>query len=212
VWVSFVEFYDATISNAVFTFANYEKILAVRGITRRAIENTLFLAVSAACVAVALAVFINWILYRQSSRWRPLLEQTLFIPAAVPNVVLATGLLWIFLFVPLPIYGSIWILLVGYVVAFLTHAVRNVGASFAQIDKSMEEAGSMVGLRTLQIVRHITLPLLRPGIIGAWTLLFIIFVRELSVSIFLSSPGNEVLSVIIYNRWLEGDWGVMSAL
>src|SRR5690606_22817884 len=74
------------------------------------------------------------------------------------------------------------------------------------------EAGSMVGLRTLQIVRYITLPLLRPGIIGAWTLLFIIFVRELSVSIFLSSPGNEVLSVIIYNRWLEGDWGVMSAL
>lgn len=211
-WVSFVEFYDATISNAVFTFANYEKILAVRGITRRAIENTLFLAIVAALVAVAMAVFINWILLRRRSWFSPLLEQALFIPAAVPNVVLATGLLWIFLFLPLPIYGTIWILLIGYVVAFLTHAVRNVGSSFQQIDKSMEEAGSMSGLSTPGIVRHITLPLLRPGIIGAWTLLFIIYIRELSVSIFLYSPGNEVLSVIIYNRWLEGDWGTMAAL
>ena len=211
-WVSVVEFYDATLTNAVFTLSKYQQIFETRGITRRAIENTLVLSIGAAFIAVALAVFINWIMHRRQRWYHPVLEQALFIPAAVPNVVLATGLLWIFLFMPLPIYGSIWILLIGYVIAFLTHAVRNVGASYGQIDKSMEEAAMMSGLTAPRIMRHITLPLLRPGIIGAWTLLFIIYIRELSVSIFLYSPGNEVLSVIIYNRWLEGDWGIMAAL
>jgi iron(III) transport system permease protein len=58
----------------------------------------------------------------------------------------------------------------------------------------------------------VTLPLLKPGMVGAGMLLFIIFVRELSTSIFLYSPGNEVLSVLLFNLWTAGDWGGLSAL
>jgi iron(III) transport system permease protein len=210
-WVSFVPYYSATFSLDLLTLRHYYSLLN-DPITARVIKNTLFLAMSGAFIGVLLAVIINWILQRTRSWYKPLLDYSLMIPVAVPNICLAIGILWVYIYVPLPIYGSIWILLIGYVTCYITYAVRNVGASFTQIDKSLEEAARMVGATWMRTVREVTLPLLKPGLIGAWTLLFIIFVRELSISIFLYSPGNEVLSVLIYNRWGEGQSSALASL
>jgi iron(III) transport system permease protein len=70
----------------------------------------------------------------------------------------------------------------------------------------------MVGGGWLATLRYITVPLLKPGIAAGWTLLFIIFVRELAISVLLYAPGGEVLSVLIYNRWAEGDYNALAAM
>jgi iron(III) transport system permease protein len=211
-WVSAVPYYDATFDVSRLSAAHFNKLLFGRGLAWRAVGNTLFLAVSAAIIAILLAVVLNWVLLRSRSFYRKPLEYLLVVPAAIPHVVLGVGMLWTYIFVPLPIYGTIWILLIAYVTGFITQAVRNVGANYVQIDKSLEEAATMVGASRLRGLKEVTLPLLKPGMVGAGTLLFIVFVRELSTSIFLYSPGNEVLSVMLFNLWTEGDWGGISAL
>lgn len=210
-WVSLVPYYDATFSLSAISTYNFD-ILFSRSYTWRAVRNTLFLATVGATIAVALAVIANWILLRSNTVCKKPLEYLLFIPAAVPNIVFSMALLWTYVFVPLPIYGTIWILLIAYVTSFITQAVRNVGSNYVQIDRSLEEAATMVGARRLRTWIEVTLPLLKPGMVGAWTLLFIIFVRELSSSILLYSPGSEVMPVLLFNMWGEGDWGGLSAL
>jgi iron(III) transport system permease protein len=114
--------------------------------------------------------------------------------------------------VPLPVYGTTWLLFVGYLTGYLPFAVRSISSVHRQIDPSLEVAGSMVGASWLSTLRYITIPLLKPGIAAGWTLLFIIFVRELAISILLYAPGGEVLSVLMYNRWAEGDYNALSAM
>ena len=210
-WVSLVPYYDATFSLAQISTVHYAELLSSR-LVLPSLKNTLGLAIGASTIAVFLAVALNWILLRTQSRWRKPLEFVLVIPAAIPHVVLGVGMLWTYIFAPVPIYGTIWILLIGYVTGFITQAVRNVGSTFVQIDRALEEAVTMVGGARLRVIWEVTAPLLRPGLAGAWILLFIIYVRELSTSIFLYSPGNEVLSVMMYNMWGEGNWGGISAL
>lgn len=211
-WVSFVPFYDATFSLDVLSLTHYEALFSSGNVAVRAITNTLFLATSAAAIAIMFAVILNWVILRSQTSYRKPLEYLLVIPAAIPHVVLGVGMLWTYIFVPLPIYGTIWILLIAYVTGFITQAVRNVGSNYVQIDKSLEEAATMVGASRMRTLWEVTLPLLKPGMVGAGMLLFIIFVRELSTSIFLYSPGNEVLSVLLFNLWTAGDWGGLSAL
>jgi iron(III) transport system permease protein len=210
-WVSLVPYYDATFSLSRLSLEHYRELLSGRLILP-SLRNTIVLAVAASTIAVLLAVALNWMLLRTKSIWRKPLEFVLIIPAAIPHVVLGVGMLWTYIYAPVPIYGTIWILLIGYVTGFITQAVRNVQSSFLQIDRSLEEAVTMVGGSRLRVIREVTAPLLRPGLVGAWILLFIIYVRELSTSIFLYSPGNEVMSVLMFNMWGEGNWGGIAAL
>lgn len=210
-WVSLVPYYDATFSLEALSLFHYQNIFD-QAYVWRGLKNTLFLACTGATIAVILAVIANWIMLRSDTSYRKPLGYLLFLPAAVPHIVLSLALLWTYVFVPLPIYGTIWILLIAYVTSYITQAVRNVGSNYVQIDKSLEEAATMVGAARLRTWIEVTLPLLKPGMVGAWTLLFIIFVRELSASILLYSPGNEVLPVLMFNMWGEGDWGGIGAL
>jgi len=210
-WVSLVPYYDATFSLSAISGYNYSTLFS-SSYAWRGVSNTLFLATLGATIAVALAVLANWIMLRSETSFRKALSYLLFLPAAVPHIVLSMALLWTYVFIPLPIYGTIWILLIAYVTGYITQAVRNVGSNYVQIDKALEEAATMVGARRMRTWKEVTLPLLKPGMVGAWTLLFIIFTRELSASILLYSPGNEVLPVLLFNMWGEGDWGGLSAL
>ncbi len=211
-YVSVVSLYTAEYSWAFLTLDNYRDLFFGNDMNLRAIKNTLMLAPSAAMLAVVLAIVINWVTLRTRLRYRRVVDYLVMIPVSVPHVVLAIGMLWTYIYLPLPIYGTLWILLIGYVTGFIPFAVRNVASTFMQIDKSLEEAATMVGANWLRTVREVTLPLLKPGLVGAWMLLFIIYVRELTTSIFLYSPNSEVMAVMIYNRWAEGDYGPLCAM
>jgi iron(III) transport system permease protein len=211
-YVSLVSLFTAEYSWALLTLDNYRTIFLSNDMNIRAIKNTLMLAPNAAILAIILAVIVNWIKLRSRVRYRGVVDYLVMLPISVPHVVLAIGMLWTYIFLPLPIYGTLWILLIGYITGFIPFAVRNVASTFMQIDKSLEEAATMVGAGWLRTVKEVTLPLLKPGLVGAWMLLFIIFVRELTTSIFLYSPNSEVMAVMIFNRWSEGDYGELSAM
>lgn len=212
VYVSLVKVFTGDYSFSLLTLVNYKYILFQFPMTIRAIRNSLFLAFSGATLGVLLAMVVSWIIHRSNIKGKRVLEYIGLLPIAVPSVVLGIALLWTWIYIPLPVYGTIWILLIGYITGFIPYAIRAISSTIVQIDRSLEEAATMVGAKWLRLVKEVTLPLIKPGLLAAWILLFIIFIRELAISMFLYSPNNEVLSVLIFNLWYEGNYSVLCAL
>jgi iron(III) transport system permease protein len=195
-----------------FTLAHYHWILFEYPTTLRAIRNSLFLAVVGATVTILLCALISFLSLRTKLPGRNLLDYLSMLPLGFPGVVLAYGLLQVWINPPLVLYGTIWILFIAYLTRYLPIGVRATSATLVQIHQELEESSLSCGASWFQTFRRITLPLLKPGIVAGWILLFIAFARELSASILLYSPGTEVLSVVLYDLQQNGQFREISAL
>jgi iron(III) transport system permease protein len=184
------------------TFDNIRSSVFENDRIKHALTNSLVYSGIAATIVVVLAAVIAWLRVRSKTRGAFLLDFVSMVPAAIPGIVLALAFLWTF--VRTPLYGTMWILVLGYVAAFLPFALRAIAPGINAIDPTLEEAGRMSGLAWLRRFTRILLPLLRPNLIAAWLLCFTIFFKELPISIMLSSLGHEVLSVSVYSAWSDG--------
>jgi iron(III) transport system permease protein len=195
-----------------FTLTHYHWILFEYPTTLRAIRNSLFLAVVGATITILLCALISFLSLRTRLPGRHALDYLSMLPLGFPGVVLAYGLLQVWINPPLVLYGTIWILFIAYLTRYLPIGVRATSATLVQIHHELEESSLSCGAGWFQTFRRITLPLLKPGIIAGWILLFIAFSRELSASILLYSPGTEVLSVVLYDLQQNGQFREISAL
>lgn len=177
-----------------------------------ALGNSVVLAVAGATVAMALASITAYITVKTRVRGRGILEGLTFLPWAFPSTALAIGLLWAYVHVPLPIYGTLWILLIAYVTRFLPYGLRAVSGTIVQIHGELEEASRSCGAGFWTTFRRIVFPLLRPGVIAGWILLVTIFMREFSLSLFLYTPASEPVGPLLYFLWLDGLTGPLAAL
>ena len=178
----------------------------------RAIGNSLFLAIVGATVAMFLAALVGYITVKTKVFGRGLLESLTFLPWAFPSTALAIGLLWAYVQMPVPIYATIWILLIAYVTRFLPYGLRSVSSTIVQIHKELEEASQVCGGGFWSTLRRILFPLMRPGLIAGWILLATIFMREFSLSLFLYTPETEPVGPLLYYLWLDGLTGPLGAL
>jgi iron(III) transport system permease protein len=168
--------------------------------------------VAGATVAMLLAGIVGYITVKTRVRGRGVLEALTFLPWAFPSAALAIGLLWGYVKIPLPIYATIWILLIAYVTRFLPYGLRAVTSTIVQVHKELEEASRSAGAGVATTVRRILFPLMRPGLIAGWILLATIFMREFSLSLFLYSPSSEPVGPLLYFLWLDGQTGAVGAL
>jgi iron(III) transport system permease protein len=194
------------------TLEHYRWILFDYPITQRAILNSLLLGVVGATVTMLLCALLSFLTLRTRLPGRNLLDYLTMIPLGFPGVVLAFGLLQAWIYPPLVLYGTIWILFIAYMTRYLPVGVRATSATLVQIHPELEEASISSGANWFQTLKNVTLPLLKPGILAGWALLFVAFTRELSASILLYSPGREVLSVAIYDLHQNGAFRPLSAL
>ncbi|NRA21309.1 MAG: iron ABC transporter permease [Oceanospirillaceae bacterium] len=198
------------------TTAAYVEILFRQESTLRAFINSFSLASSSAIVLMLVSLPIAYQISSYSLQWRTLIVSIIEIPFAIPGIVLAVALILLFA-KPIPlvnihIYGSIWIIFLGYLCCFLSVCLKPVSASLSQLDKSFVEAAKIVGAKPLQLLRHILWPLTAPAIFAGGLLVFLISVNELTVSALLWSAGNETLGVMMFNLDESGDSVLASAL
>jgi iron(III) transport system permease protein len=185
---------------ASFTLDNYRTALGLNAV-RYAMTNSLMLGVATATIGVALTGLVSWIIHRSRLPGSGVLEYIVMFPQAVPRLVFAFGMMWAWLVFPIPIYGTLWVLLIAYLTVFLPLGVRTISSVMLQLDKSLEECGQVCGAPWGYRIRRITVPLLRPGLLAAWLLLFIASVRELGASILLMGPNSKVLTPAIVEAW-----------
>jgi iron(III) transport system permease protein len=208
---SFERFATVILSQAQFTLANYEAAFEFAAI-RLALMNSLILGVSVATVGVGLMTVLVWIIYRSRAPGRGAIEYLVMFPQAVPRLVFGLALMQAWLLIPIPIYGTLWLMGLAYFTVLMPLAVRTLAGVVLQIDKSLEECARVCGASWGYQLRTVSLPLLRPGIIAAWLLVFIASVRELGVSIFLVGSNAKVIAPSIIDAWLSSSSTLSSAL
>ncbi|MGE0257871.1 MAG: ABC transporter permease [Alphaproteobacteria bacterium] len=208
---SFERFATVILSQAQFTLANYEAAFGFAAI-RLALTNSLILGVCVATVGVAIMAVLVWIIYRSRAPGHSAIEYLVMFPQAVPRLVFGLALMQVWLIIPIPIYGTLWLMALAYFTVLMPLGVRTLSGVVLQIDKSLEECARVCGASWLYQMRTVTLPLLRPGIIAAWLLVFIASVRELGVSIFLVGSNAKVIAPSIIDAWLSSSSTLSAAL
>ena len=178
----------------------------------KALTNSLLLSFASATAIMLLTSFIAWITVKSKLPGRIVLDNLAFLPIAIPGLVLGVSLLVLYLTIPVPIYGTLWILLIAYLTRYLPYGIRAASASMVQISKELEEASVASGASWLQTFRKILLPLLMPGFIAGWVYIAIVSLRELSSSILLYSQDSIVLSILVFDLWESGLYNSVSAL
>ena len=183
-----------------WTLANYQTAFTMNAV-RAALGNSLLLGVATASIGVVLMGLISWLIYRSRLPGSGFIEYLVMFPQAVPRLVFAFGMMWAWIVFPIPIYGTLWLLLIAYLTVFLPLGVRTISGVMLQIDKSLEDCAQMCGAPWGYRIRTVTMPLLRPGLLAAWLLLFIASVRELGASILLMGPNAKVVTPTIVESW-----------
>ena len=178
----------------------------------RAFANSLFLALVGASICMLLASLASYISVRTKIAGRGLIEGLVFIPWAFPGTAMALGLLWAYVDFPIPVYATIWIILIAYVTRFLPYGLRAVTSTIIQVHKELEEASVVCGAGFLTTFRRVMMPMMRPGVIAGWIILVTIFLREFSATLFLYSPGSEPLGPLLYFLYLDGMRGRVAAI
>jgi iron(III) transport system permease protein len=208
---SFQRFATVIMSQSIFTLANYQSALQM-GALGAALENSLLLGLVVATIAVPLVSILVWIVYRGNVPGGRAIEALIMFPQAVPRLVFGLGLLWAWLTIPIPIYGTLWLLGIAYLTVFLPLGMRTMAGVVLQVDRGLEECARVCGASWAYQMRTVTLPLLRPGMIAAWLLIFIAGVRELGVSVFLMGPNAKVIAPSIVNSWLSSSSELSAAM
>jgi iron(III) transport system permease protein len=212
-WSSFIPFYGIPSMELLskLTLANYHYVLTYP-LALTAFKNSFYLSVASATTVMLLTSVIAWITVKSKIPGRLFLDNLAFIPIAMPGIVLGVSLIWVYLTLPIPIYGTIWVLLLAYVTKFMPYGIRTASASMIQINKELEEASLASGGTWFQTFRKILLPLLMPGFVAGWIYISIISLRELSTSILLYSYNSTVLSIMAFDLWEGGQYTYVCAL
>ena len=174
--------------------------------------NSLVLALGSATIIMLVSAVVAWIVVRTRIPGRWMLDNLASLPLVFPGLVLGLAIMVCYLYVDIGIYGTLWIMLIAYVTRFLPYGMRYNSASMLQIHKELEESAAMSGASWSMMFRRVVLPLLKPGLLAGFIYVMIVSIRELASSILLYSPGSEVVSIMIWELWQNGQYVELSAL
>jgi iron(III) transport system permease protein len=208
---SFERFATVLLNQSEFTLQNYITAFSLASV-RSAIVNSLILGLGVATIGILVMTVLVWIIYRSRVFGSGMIEYLVMFPQAVPRMVFGLAILWAWLHMPIPLYGTLWLLGIAYFTVLLPLGVRTLAGVVLQVDKSLEECARVCGASWTHQMRTITLPLLRPGIVAGWLLLFIASVRELGVSIYLMGPDSKVIAPAIVSSWSSAGTELTAAM
>jgi iron(III) transport system permease protein len=202
VFGSFLKFVTPRFRLSLCTLDNYGQLFGSSYLT--ALFNSLLLAGLGALVATLVYVFVAHLINRSGGWVGRVVEYAVMIPTVTPSLVLGIGLLWAYVWLPIPVYGTLWILFIGYFTRFAGQGVRQSRSALVQISSELPEAARIAGATPFQTFRDITVPLLRRSIMSIWTLMFIFFFMEVSLTVVLYTPDTITLPILLWLRMSSG--------
>ena len=210
-WISLLPFF-APVSAAslkLVGLGNYRTVLASDHL--ELVINTLLVAVATATFAVALTFFAGWLAVRRApGGW--LIERLATIPLVFPGLVLGVAVMQVFLRLPIPLYGTIGILIWAFVISYLPYGMRYCASGMVQIHRELEEAAAVCGAPALTRLRRIVAPLLAPALVAGWLFIFLMAARVLSLAILLAGPRSQTMAVAMFDLWGNGQGTELAAL
>lgn len=216
VWRSLTPFYMppsfAALTN-VASFKAYSDLINSYGLSG-VVKNTALMSLTAGIVTTLLASLVAWMVLRApvSPGWRSGMNQLAFVSNAIPSIVIGLSFMFVYLTLPIPIYGTIWIIALAMVTKYIAFSSGTMLAAQMQISKELEEASQIAGAGWAKTYRRITFPLLGTAFFSCFLWVVVHAIRELAVSVMLYSPGSQVLSTQVWSLWEGGRVAQASAL
>ena len=169
------------------------------------LRNSLFLIAVVPISTILLSAIVSWVVVRSKAPGRGVLDTLAFVPFTAPSIVFGLAFLLIAFWVDwIPIYGTIWLIVIVHVARFLAYGTRATNGAMFQLHKELEEAGSVSGVGWLTVFRRITLRLLVPSLVAGWLWVAIHSGRELSMALLLTTRDNQILSIVTWGAWENG--------
>jgi iron(III) transport system permease protein len=210
-WISLLPFF-APVSAASFkliSLNNYRTVLASDHLDL--VINTMLVAVATATAAVGLTFLAAWLAVRRApGGW--IIERLTTIPLVFPGLVLGVAVMQVFLHLPIPLYGTIGILIWAFVISYLPYGMRYSSSGMLQIHRELEEAAAICGASALTRLRRIVAPLLAPALVAGWLFIFLMAARVLSLAILLAGPRSQTMAVAMFDLWGNGQGTELAAL
>lgn len=194
-----------------FSLANFHHILEYRPFLM-ALKNSIVLGIATAVFGTLLHFVLSYYVNRTTLPLRRTFEQIVMMPVAIPSLIIGLGFLWAWIALPLPIYGTLTILVLAYTARFMPQGYRSISATILQVHRDLEDSAVVSGASPPKAVATILVPLIRPGIMSAMLLLFVLALRELSTSIFLFTSETQVLAIVLYEQWEAGSWSRVATI
>jgi iron(III) transport system permease protein len=204
-WAQPLSWSNLTLANFSFTLFEYSS-------TKMAIVNTLELGLATASVGAVMVALLSYVTNRRLVIGHQVVSFLALAPVVIPGIVLAVALFIAYTRPPFVLYGTLAILFIAYLTKEMPVGYAQSDATFRSIPPDLEEAGRILGAGRLRVLRDVTAPLARSGIIAAWCFIFIGVIRELSASIILFTPNTKVMSVVIFDLKEEGQFGAIAVL
>jgi iron(III) transport system permease protein len=212
-WASFLPFFATPGWDAVskLSLDNYRYLGGFRPFWD-ALQNSIILSTLTATVAMVLTSLVAWIVYKSRVPGSWILDFLAFVPITIPGIVMGMALILLYVAFPIPIYGTIWVLLIAYVTRFIPYGMRAASGSILQIHSELEEAAAASGASWWESFKRVTLPLLRPGLAAGWIYICIVSFREFSTSVLLATGESRVLSILLFTMFEQGQVTVVAAI
>jgi iron(III) transport system permease protein len=212
VWASLVPFYAVPSVEALRTvsLANYQVALANPTILR-SLQNSLVVSTVSATATMLLMLLLAWLMVRGKSRLAARLDQLAMLPLVIPGIVLAIALLRLYLVVPLPVYGTLWIMILAFVAHYLPYGLRYSSTGLMSLHQELEESAAASGASWRQTLTRIVVPLIAPALVAGWLYVFLGSFRHLGIPILLYSPGTEVVAATIFDLWRDAQFPELAA-
>lgn len=207
-WTSVQPFYATPSADSLAraSFEGYWKIWQ-DGSVKRALWNTTVLALATSAATILLALLVSWFVVRRGKAADGLshyLATVSFLPQCVPSIVIGLAFIFVYVRFPLPIYGTLWIIVLAMTTRYLAYGSRTMTSALMQLHGELEEASQMARASWARTLRRITMPLLAPAMINVFFWVAVHAMQELSMALMLYNPNTVVVSTMIWSMWQNG--------
>lgn len=212
VYLSLQKYWQPDLLAPNWTLDNFTVAAAGAGGAPLAIRNSVILAAGAGLVVVLAATLILTYARQSQNRISRVANAAAKFPAVVPGSVLAVSFIFAFGGAPFNLGGTLVIMGMAYFVSFLPYAVISLEATSAQIDGSLEDASRLCGAGAGRTFVEVVLPLLRPGVLATFALVFVRIVGDLEVAVLLGTGQTPMVSSLLFQVWGEGFFTQVAAI
>ena len=176
--------------------------------------NTLILMFAVPTITMILSVLVSWIVIRTQVSFRGFLDTLVFIPHAVPGILMAVGLAYLGLAYRdyFPLYGTVSIIIIAHTINWIAYGTRTTNSVMIQVHRELEEAGRVAGASAPRVLGKIILPLIAAGVLNSWIWIGMLSYREVTMSLTLMTRSNVVISTVVWQFWGSGWVPQVSAL
>jgi iron(III) transport system permease protein len=189
-----------------------QRALLETSTVREALTNSLTLGVIGATIGMSAAAIVSLYLIRVRSNLGRVMDGAIKLPATLSPIVVAVGFVLVLAGPPFNLGGTVLILLLAYLALYYPQGAVAADGAVAQVSSDLVEASQVSGVKQARTFRKIYVPLMLPGLIAGWALLFVRMISDLSASAILAGTGNRVVGREILEIFENGSYAQLASL